>query len=391
MWYRPVDLYDAIDAWNKARAIPIKPEECWPLLWARVASVQQLDTDGTETNPPCHLGLLDSTLPPLRLARPDEAAYMVNRLKQDLPGFDQQPAGSRGDRLRDLAAALERLQRVVRASAVANASERTWQAVNPYSYESLCLLQKTTDECEFSKGLQTLIKYPQKEWRAAMEQALSAAGGNIPGGTPVVTKRLVDSVTRGQWCTKSTERGHYELGVSIFSLVLPTSPLGKSLRDKNLLQDAVDGGTVQVNVDVIKDLAKSEVTLIRDTTSLDFALSMMCTFLKVYEEGEHAQSFERFHRDTWPLLRRLLDTPGDVVPSDIEEPVLLIACHIAKIMNRYWTELELGRKPNLPAYATILTIVDERKWYLIQHDIPNHYLTMLAKLKPDQNGTIFDD
>jgi hypothetical protein len=113
---------------------------------------------------------------------------------------------------------------------------------------------------------------------------------------------------------------------------------------------------------------------------------MMCTFLKVYEESEHVAAFKDFHEKTWPQVRRLLEAPGDVVPADIKEPVLLIACHIARIMNRYWTELQLGRKPNLPSYNSILTVVDDNKWHLIQHDIPNHYRDMLAKLKSPQRG-----
>jgi hypothetical protein len=39
-----------------------------------------------------------------------ESAYVLDWLKQDLPGCDQRPAGSDGERLRDLAIVLKNLQ-----------------------------------------------------------------------------------------------------------------------------------------------------------------------------------------------------------------------------------------------------------------------------------------
>eukprot|EP00529_Nitzschia_sp_RCC80_P010816 CAMPEP_0113445590 /NCGR_PEP_ID=MMETSP0014_2-20120614/3267_1 /TAXON_ID=2857 /ORGANISM="Nitzschia sp." /LENGTH=621 /DNA_ID=CAMNT_0000336651 /DNA_START=101 /DNA_END=1966 /DNA_ORIENTATION=- /assembly_acc=CAM_ASM_000159 len=382
-WYRPYELYDILLEWNRQRNKPIKLDVFWPLVWARAASVMQQGTDALYP-PLTFMGGLDWNVPPLRETLPDEAEYIVERLKHDLPGRYHVKKLPMEGNLNDLTEAVKDLKVATNSgSAASSPVERTWQTVNKYSYESLCKLQKTTDESHFSDGFRSIIKYPQKEWRSVMEQALSTAGGNIPGGTPVVTKLLADNVTRGQWSTSSNERGHYELCLSLFGLVLPTSPLGKSLRERNLVQDAVDGGTVQVNIESIKELSKAEVTLIRDTTTLDLALSMMCTFLQVYEEVEHATAFKEFYYNTWPLVRRLLDAPGDIVPDGIEEPVLLVACHLARIMNQYWSELREGRRPNLPSYGNVLAVVDENKWHLIQHDIPNHYKAMLNKLKSD--------
>mmetsp|Transcript_18923 Transcript_18923/g.45684 ORF Transcript_18923/g.45684 Transcript_18923/m.45684 type:complete len:729 (+) Transcript_18923:236-2422(+) len=387
-WYRPFELYDALLDWNKAREKPIPMAKFWASRWACAALTKQSRLEGgadaaieVVEAPPLLLGGLDWTLPPLRDALPEEAEYMGRRLSRDLPNR-YQPSRGKPEVPTDFTALTDAVKGLKGTSGNATkASPKTWEETNKYSYESLCKLQKTTDEDQFSDGFRNLISYPQKEWRTVMEQALSAAGGDSPASTPVVTKLFAENVTRGQWNTKSTERGHYELAVSIFGLVLPNSPLGKSLRDRNLAQDAVDSGTVQTTLETIKELSKAEVTLIRTTSTLDIALSMMKTFLSVYEEAEHAERFLEFYTSTWPKVRRLLDAPGDVIPSDIEEPELLIACHIARIMNKYWTELKLGRKPNLPSYENIYEVVDENKWHMIQHDIPNHYKELLKKAK----------
>mmetsp|Transcript_50704 Transcript_50704/g.122310 ORF Transcript_50704/g.122310 Transcript_50704/m.122310 type:complete len:727 (-) Transcript_50704:3667-5847(-) len=403
----PLEVYDLLVEWNAEAEDPMKD---FPALqWARGAALWRYKDpankdDESVAPPPQALGEIDRALPPLRMGKPQEAQYVINRLKTDL-AQRYMPQDTTNPGLANLTDVVAELGRHVKdsyqegrtATGTTTTSIRTWQKVNSYTYESLSKLFGTTTEEEFPEGFKRLVAYPVKEWRGIMEQALDTAGGRSPGRTPVVTRLLADNVTRGKWCTKGESADHFELAVSIFAFILPNSKLGEKLRERNLLTDAQASGEVQVNVEEFKALYKQELTLIRDTDTLDVALSMMDTFMSEYEEEGHAMAFHQFYVEQWPEIRRYLNFGN--VPRTVKEPELTVACHIAWIQNEYWLQLSTTPLADrmtpipLPDYGRIYRIVVGKMWHCVAHEVPDHYWEMIEradKIKSN-NKTRSDD
>lgn len=68
-----------------------------------------------------------------------------------------------------------------------------------------------------------------------------------------------------------------------------------------------------------------------------------------------------------------------------KEPVLMLPCYLASLMDNNWEELLSGGKPELPSYKRLLTTVQVRLWSVIRDEIRNHYWPLNSV--EDDHGT----
>ena len=390
--WRPFELYQHLHQWytHLDSEQQLARMAVWePTQWARAASLWIADANDANAPlcaPPLAIANFETWCPQLRESLPDHKAYIQDRMDRDFP--DRKPTP--GDT--SFAYALEELRKAnllkdgsstptVVTAPGPTTDKKTWKSHSGLAYEILCRLQGTADESQFANGFKQLIDYPKKEWRMQMELALNSASNGLVGRTPVIHKALVENITTGQWACKPTEQRHYELAVSLFSMVPPTSPLGKAMIQQTAIHDETESGRARLtNMQDIKSSTKVEVMLLDDLDKLDTALHMMATFLDLYEHAEHAECFRNFLTQTWPNVRLSYRTP-DTIPRDTKYPALTLSCYIAEMMNEYWHHRQCGGKPNLPAYDTVLEVLSSRKWHLIQHTVPTRYLDIMEAAK----------
>jgi hypothetical protein len=139
-----------------------------------------------------------------------------------------------------------------------------------------------------------------------------------------------------------------------------------------------------------KGMQTTEVVLIRTLKDLNLALRMMLVYLMTFENGAHAQAFEVFLEEDWkPYSERL--TFNETELEDVREPYLKLACHLSRLMGRYFRDRLMGRDVSLPRYNEVCTIIDNRNWAKLQNAIPVRYCRMIPGWQPAEASGFFHE